>query len=221
MQHDFRYISKKDPQVRAAYENLMELLAEVHRDLKKDYTFQHKIVGSYSRNMITYDAKSNIGFDFDINIYSNEDSDSYGAKDVKLLFKKALDRHCKAYGFDYAEDSTRVLTIKVKDRSRSRIVYSVDFAFVNDYVDDNGEDRQEYIRFNKKQNYYSWEKQSQGYYMLPDKIEWIKEQDLWESDLKPRYIEKKNENSDPDLHSRTIFANTVHEICMKYGYCDE
>ena len=221
MQHDYRYISKTDPKVHAAYEHLIELLSEVHKELRRDYTFQHKLVGSYSRNMLTYDKKSNVGFDFDVNIYPNDDDNSFDAKDIKLLFKKALDKHCKAYGFDYAEDSTRVLTIKVKDQSRSRIVYSVDFAFVNDYTDDAGEERQEYIHFNKKQTYYSWEEQSEGYYMLPEKIEWIKDQGLWESDLKPHYIKKKNENNDPNVHSRTVFANAVHEVCMKNGYYDE
>ena len=64
MKHDFKFISKHSPQVKSAYSDLMEILSLVHDDLRKQYTFQHKPVGSYSRNMITYDAKSNIGFDF-------------------------------------------------------------------------------------------------------------------------------------------------------------
>lgn len=35
---------------------------------RSDFTFQYTFIGSSSRNMITYDAKSNIGFDFDVNI---------------------------------------------------------------------------------------------------------------------------------------------------------
>lgn len=53
--------------------------------------------------------------------------------------------------------------------------------------------------------------------MLPDKIDWIKENDLWES-MRDLYIEKKNKNDNPNMHSRTIFAITVHEICQKYGF---
>ena len=63
MKHDFKFISKHSPQVKSAYSDLMKILSLVHDDLRKQYTFQHKPVGSYSRNMITYDAKSNIGFD--------------------------------------------------------------------------------------------------------------------------------------------------------------
>ena len=142
MKHDFKFISKHSPEVKSAYSDLMEILSLVHDDLRKQYTFQHKPVGSYSRNMITYDAKSNIGFDFDINIYPNDEDNRFTAKQIKLLFKQSLDKFAHRYGYDFAEDSTRVLTIKVKDRKNSRILHSVDFAFVNDYEDDDGYDCQ-------------------------------------------------------------------------------
>ena len=178
MKHDFKFISKHSPQVKSAYSDLMEILSLVHDDLRKHYTFQHEPVGSYSRNMITYDAKSNIGFDFDINIYPNDEENRFNAKQIKLLFKQSLDKFAHRYGYDFAEDSTRVLTIKVKDRKNSRILHSVDFAFVNDYEDDDGYDCQEYIHYNKKQNTYSWLEQSQGFYMLPERFQWIKDNGL-------------------------------------------
>ena len=53
--------------------------------------------------------------------------------------------------------------------------------------------------------------------MLPDKAEWIKENGL-QNDMRDLYIEKKNKNNNPDVHSRTIFAITVHEICQKSGF---
>ena len=215
MPYHFRYISKKDPRVRCAYEDLMHLLREVRCELSDHYTFQHKLVGSYSRNMITYDEKSNMGFDFDVNIYPNDDEEDFSPKEIKYLFKDALDRHARSHGFDYAEDSTRVLTIKVKDRQRARIVYSVDFAFVHDYTDDEDRERQEYIHFNKNQNSYTWEEQGDGYYQLQEKIQWIKDRHLWESDLRPYYLLKKNLNTDPNLHSRNIFTIAVNEICEK------
>ena len=80
MKHDFKFISKHSPQVKSVYSDLMEILSLVHDDLRKQYTFQHEPVGSYSRNMITYDAKSNIGFDFDINIYPNDEENRFTAK---------------------------------------------------------------------------------------------------------------------------------------------
>lgn len=218
MQHDFKFLSKKDPKVVAARDSLLTLLSEVRDDLKSQYTFQHRIVGSYARNMITYDEKSNVGFDLDVNIFPNDDGEKFDAKQIKWLFKMALDKHVLSHGFDYAEDSTRVLTVKAKDRQRSRVLYSIDFAFVYNYKDNDNSMHQQYIHYNKKQGSYTWEEQPKGFYMLPEKIKWIKAQGIWESALKPYYLEKKNYNKDPHTHSRTIFANVVHEICQKYGY---
>ena len=218
MEHDFQYISKRDPKVKDAYFDLMLLLREVREELKKHYTFQHDLVGSYARNMITYDQKSNVGFDFDVNIYPNDDEQKFTPEQIKLLFKKALDHHVKDHGFDYAEDSTRVLTIKIKDRKHSRVLFSVDFAFVYNYTDEDGTQRQQYIRHNKKQGVYAWEEQPKGYYMLPEKVSWIKTQGLWTSELRPYYLAKKNANENPDMHSRSIFAQAVNEIYDKYGY---
>ena len=220
MKHDFQYISKHDPQVKTAYQDLMQLLRAVRKDLKKTYTFQHRIVGSYSRNMITYDTKGNIGFDFDVNIYPNDDENEINPKNLKLKLKAALDKLGPTHGFSPAEDSTRVLTIKVKDRKHSKVIYSVDFCIVNDYIDDYGDERQEYIRFNKKQNSYFWVEQPRGYYMLPEKIEWLKENHLWQCVL-DTYIENKNANDDRNVHSRTIFANTIHQVCQQNGYYDD
>lgn len=220
MKHDFKYISKHDPKVREAYGNLTSLIREVQMLIRDKFTFQFYPVGSYARNMITYDTKSNVGFDFDINIEPNDEGETYSAKQLRKTLQEALHQIAPKYGFDYPEESTRVLTIKVKDRKNSRIIYSCDFAIVNNYEDEDGHDGQEYIRFNKNHNSYGWYEQPNGYYMLSDKIEWAKESGLWEK-VRKRYIEKKNEDNDPHVHSRTIFAQVVHEICQKYGFYDE
>ena len=215
MKHDFQFISKHSTEVKEAYKNIQKIVNQVHRDLSKYYTFQAKAVGSYSRNMITKDLKGNTGFDFDFNIYPNDDENSFSAKEIKLLFKRSLDKFARDYGYDYAEDSTRVLTIKVKDRQNSRIVHSVDFAFVNDHEDEEGNACQEYIRFNKKHNSYTWEEQPQGFYMLPERIDWLKENDLW-TETRQTYLRKKNTNENPDKHSRSLFAEAVNETYRKF-----
>lgn len=122
------------------------------------------------------------------------------------------------YGYDYPEDSTRVLTIKMKDREKSCIIHSCDFAIVTRYIDGEGYEGRQYIH--KVHGKYTWCKQSKGYYMLPDKVDWIKENDLWNV-LRDLYIEKKNKNNDPNVHSRSIFAMSVHEVCRKYGFYEE
>ena len=73
-------------------------------------------------------------------------------KEIRNILRNAFDKFNRPFQYDYTEDSTRVLTIKVKDRQNSKILHSADFAIVNDYYDKHDNKNQEYIHYNKKQN---------------------------------------------------------------------
>lgn len=209
--HDFRYVAKNE--AKPIREELYQLLYEV-QDLVRDYfTFKFTTVGSSSRNMITYDANSNIGFDFDINIEVNDDDENFEPKEIREIVRNAINRTASRYGYKNCEDSTRVLTIKKVDISHSRIIHSCDFAIVYNC----GDGRQQYIRFNKDNNYYSWEYQGKGFVGLEKKMDWLKRENLW-GELKDYYIYKKNCNDNSDKHSRSIFAESINEMCQKNGY---
>ena len=211
--YNFRYVTKNE--AAPVKKNLTLLINEV-QDLVRDcFTFQFTFIGSASRNMITCDEDSNIGFDFDVNIEVNDDNEEYSAKELRNILRDAIDRVAYKYGYDYAEDSTRVLTIKVKDTCHSRIIHSCDFCIVNNY----GNNQQEYIRFNKVSQTYAWVEQGKGYYMLPEKIDFLKSNNLW-SELKEHYLYKKNANKNPNKHSRTVFAEAINEMCQQNGFYD-
>ena len=216
MPYHFKYISKHSKEVQSAYDNLIEIINSVHKELKNEFTFQHDIVGSYSRNMITYDVKSNKGFDFDVNIYPNGEENNFTAKQIKMMLINAINKYAKKYNYSPAVNSTRVIKIKVKDKENSKIKHSVDFAIVNDYVDDDGYDCQEYIRYNKKTDQYEWQEQDSGYYQLYEKVDWIKDEELW-NELREKYLYLKNNN---DKSSRSLYAEAVNNICNEYGYYD-
>lgn len=59
--HDFRYVTKN--KAKPIKEELYQILYKVQNLVRDKFTFSFKPVGSSSRNMITYDAKSNIGFE--------------------------------------------------------------------------------------------------------------------------------------------------------------
>ncbi len=209
--HDFRYVTKNE--AKPIKEELYQLLYEV-QDLARDhFTFKFTTVGSSSHNMITYDANSNIGFDFDINIEVNDDDENFEPKEIREIVRNAINRAASRYGYKNCEDSTRVLTIKMVDTSHSRIIHSCDFAIVYNC----GDGRQQYIRFNKDNNYYSWEYQGKGFVGLEKKMDWLKRENLW-GELQDYYIYKKNRNDNPDKHSRSIFAESINEMCQKNGY---
>ena len=215
--YDFKYVNPK--QLSSAKKELIRIIHSVQNEVRQYFTFQFYFVGSIERNMVTHDVKSNKGFDFDVDIHVNDDECSYSAKEIKTKIRLALNKVAYRYGYDDAEDSTRVITIKVKDRKNSKILHSCDFAIVNDYTDDDGSERQEYIHFHKKHKTYSWQKQPQGFYLLEEKAEWIKDCGYWQ-DVRELYLYKKNHNNNPHKHSRSIYAETIHEICQKYGYYD-
>lgn len=206
---NFYYVSKKEYQ--PVKNDLIELINLVQDEVRDYFTFRFDFIGSASRNMITRDDDSNVGYDFDVNIRVNDDENNYSAKEIKQIIRAGFDKHSWKFNYDYSEDSKRVITIKVKDRTNSLILHSCDFAIVNDYVDDNGNERQEYIHFNKKQNTYEWQEQPEGFYMLPEKIEWIKSNGLWQ-EVRDRYLDNKNNNEDPNKKSRSIFAETIAQV---------
>lgn len=209
--HDFRYVTKK--QAQPIKDELYQILYMVQDLVRDNFTFSVTPIGSSSRNMITCDAKSNIGFDFDINIEVNDDNEDFEPKEIRTIIRTAIDRVAPRYGYKNCEDSTRVLTIKKVDTSHSRIIHSCDFAIVYNC----GDGRQQYIRFNKDNNYYFWEYQGKGFVGLEKKMDWLKRENLW-GELQDYYIYKKNCNDNPDKHSRSIFAESINEMCQKNGY---
>ena len=214
--YDFEYVPKEE--WKPIRDELLEIIRRLQNEVRDSFTFQYHFVGSSKRKMITRDRNSNIGFDFDVNIEVNDPDEDYSAKEIRNILHKGLDKVTNPYGYpifgyDYTEDSTRVLTIRVKDKTNSRILHSCDFCII--YECGNG--RRQFIRYNKKQKSYSWEYQPKGYMELPSKIEWIKKHGLWQQ-VRDTYIYKKNINTDDNKKSRSIFAETIHQICHQNGY---
>lgn len=191
-------------------------------------TFSYCFIGSTAHNMITKDYNTNGWFDFDLNMYVNDKNKNYEPGEIRKIIieglKRALDD--KFYFFrlvldpNYGyriENSTRVITVKIFDKdNKSHIFYSFDIAIVHD-CELYSKPAQQYIRYNKKKNYYSWEYQPKGYY-LDDKIDWLKKEKLWD-EVRDLYLYKKNHNNDiVNKKSRSLFAETINELCHQYGY---
>lgn len=206
--HDFTYVTRAE--AKPVKNELIQIIHKVQDIVKPYFTFQFKSVGSSSMNMITFDQKSNIGFDFDFDFEINDDEEKYGPDEIRKIIKSAIDQVAPKYGYKHCEDSTRVLTIKKVNTFTCKIIHSCDFAIV--YNCDDG--RQQYIRFNKDHNNYTWEYQGKGFKDLNDKIAWLKRNEYW-NDLQDYYIEKKNRNNNPNKHSRSILAESINETYQK------
>lgn len=216
MKHDFRYISKRSNEVKDAFRNVLEMITDVQDEVRNHFTFRFDVVGSYNMNMITYDAKSNIGYDFDFNIEVNDEDEDYSAKEIKTILMDTFKKIGSRYGYDKIENSTRVITLKKVNHFSSSIEHSCDFAIVYNYIED-GQKQQQYIHFNKKQQSYTWNKQGKGFYRLPEKLDWIKNNNL-KNEFRDLYLYNKNTNTNENNHSRQIRAITAHQICQQYGF---
>lgn len=210
MKHDFQYVPRSEYlPIKKEFEKLINL---VQNELRNEYfTFSFTYVGSTHRKMITRDAKGNTGYDFDVNIHVNDYDEDFFPEEIRRILKKAFDKHSRALGYDFCEDSTRVLTIKRKDILGSRILSSCDFAIVYDCDDG----RQQYIHFNKKQKSYEWKYLPMSNTKLEERAEYLKKNKHW-NEVRDLYIDKKNWNDNPDKRSRSLYAETINEIYLKY-----
>ena len=95
------------------------------------------------------------------------------------------------------------------DRWHSLIEHSCDFAIVYG---------NQYIRFNKEHQTYIWANQSKGYKGIEKKADILKNhgnKKYWQ-EVRDVYIDKKNFNTDPDKHSRSIYAETINEVYTRF-----
>lgn len=207
MQHDYQYVPRKEwlPVRR----ELEELINDVQNEVREEFTFSFTYVGSCSRNMVTRDRKSNVGYDFDVNLHINDDDEIYSPDELRHILKNAFDKHIRRYNYDTCEDSTRVLTIK--KRYYSNIIHSCDICIVYDCDDG----RQQYIHFDKNQNSYAWKYLPVSNKTLAERAKWITHNGHLD-ELKKLYLTKKNENDNPDRKSRSMYAESVNEVYMKY-----
>lgn len=206
----FRYVTRKEAS--PLRKELMEFIRQIQIEVKSEFTFVPQFIGSSSRNMITCIRQGNTGFDFDIDILVNNPRNLSPVKIHNILFN-AIRKHIKSTSFSNLEDSTRVITIKAIDKKHNRIKYSCDFAIVLNSNDST----KKYIRFNKKNGTYTWEERSKEFLYISRKIKWLKKNGYWK-DLYDYYLIKKNKNINPNKHSRSIFAESVNEVCAKKGY---
>ena len=216
--YHFKYVTKAE--ARKVREKLENLVHEVQDEVRDNFTLQYYFIGSSARNMITYDPATNIGFDFDVNLEVNDNKSAYSPGEIRKIIMKAFQKHCSKYGYNKFENSKRVFTIKGYNVNSEKVEHSCDIAIVNNFIDEAGTAGQKYIAFDKKSNSYSWQQQSKGF-NLKEKENWLRQQpEAWNA-VRERYLKKKNQNQNLHKHSRSLYTETINEICKQYGFDDQ
>lgn len=186
MHHSYEFVSEQE--YKPVKERLEQLIQEVQDYLRKDhYPILYKYVGSAERDMITRDPTTNVGYDFDLNIYfENRLCYLSSPQTIKAKIMNAFNKHVEKYGYNFCEDSTRVITIKTINHTNSTIIHSADFCIIKDLP--NGQIQ--IIKNNKQTNSYYWETLSQYPIELSERAAALKNRGYWNK-VKELYLRKK------------------------------
>lgn len=209
----FKYVPRTEWQ--PVRNQVVDVIHEVQDLLRDDFTFSFEFIGSSHRNMIAREVNGNRGYDFDVDIRVNDEEEAFGPEELKHMLIDALNHVACKYGYSPCEDSTRVITLKKKDNLNSRILFSSDFAIVNDYDDKKGNPHQQYVYFNKSKTEYTWRERSKEYCGLKDKENRIKAAGQWKR-VREVYLNKKCRYS-YEKKSRALYAETINEVFSYLG----
>ena len=207
--YHFKYVTRKEAE--PFRKEIEEIIHNAQDILRGKFTFSYQFIGSSSRDMITYDPKTNKGFDFDVDLFINDAEECFTAKEIREKLKNAIGMASMGKFFEPCKESSRVFTLKkmsvFPDEWKP---YSCDFAIVRNRKDKRGRKHKEFIHFRKNTGEYQWNEQQRGY-DLEERVEWLRKNKLW-NEVRERYLDKKNNNIDLQKKSRALYAETINEI---------
>ncbi len=210
----FEYVPRKT--VSELRRMIIELLKLVQNDLRDKFTFSYTFdIGSSTYNLVVTDVNGNGGFDIDCDLHINVLDDSYTAKEIRTMIIESINKFKKMFNFNKSSDTTRVYTIALVDRNNKKRIFHVDFAFIREYYDENGEFYTEYIHHYDNGG-YGWCLESSRYLAFRDQQKFCKRNGLW-NEVRDNYLEKKNNNRN-NLESHELYLAAVNEVAMDNGY---
>lgn len=215
----YEYVSKKEyAPARKEIEDLIKKLHSKVRKLDSQFTFEHKLIGSGSRHLITRVIEGNKGFDFDYNLILNVKNDiEWDPEYAKQLIMRALYDLVKGTNFDYPENSKSAITLKVKDTKNSRILHSVDLAIIYypEDIDFNGYMYVKVIKNNGELN-YKWEMRPLSH-NIDLKLDWLKNNVLnyW-NEIRQEYLSLKNLRKNYRKNSFSLYLEAVNNVYNWY-----
>lgn len=208
----YEYVKRNEYQsIRLELERIIQ---KTHQYMRKEYnlTFQHKLIGSGSKHLVTRIKGGNKGFDFDYNFIIPHPGEGYywKADVIKSQFTEALKFALKGTKYSNPNDSTSAITIKVVDRNNSRILHSCDFAIIY-YSEDDDFNGYYYLKNWKKHGRYSFEQRFASS-NVNEKLDYILSfQNGWNI-IREEYLKLKNANKDINKKSFVLYLETINNV---------
>lgn len=193
-----------------------QLVQEINKDDRM--SVRAFLVGSGARNLFTQNGNQPIDLDYNLEIMDYDHYDFSNGREIKEYIRKKFNIVLEKNDFSDCKDSTSALTTrKIHFTQGSQTEFSIDICIVkqNSY----GWYRLIHNKYgNIYTDLYRWEivRDSKG---LDDRVEWLKNNDLWE-EVRETYLHKKNMyRARPYDHhhpSFIVYIESVNEVYGKY-----
>lgn len=194
----------------AAVAACMKPLEEVAAKLRKKYKMKIAIqtVGSNAVNLITKDSKGTFDLDFDLQITNCPAELRDNPKKLKDLIRGWLDESIDRMYTRCGKDSTSALTYIFHKKNDSQMVFSMDIGILT-----MAGKNQPMLRliFDKPKQVYIWNQMTERYNQLAASVKVLNKQGK-KTELRNRYLEKKNNPKYIDRASVQILAEAVNEL---------
>jgi hypothetical protein len=195
-------VSRKNSET--ARKRAARILSDLNNEVKDNYKFAFKLVGSANRNTIVEDNNGWYDLDYQILLTHNSKA-SMKAQDVKPYFLGAFDK-CKK-DFEIIENSTTAITLIDNNHK-----YSIDFVIIKILNDPNLILRRSNQLDNPSHNIYMWNqlpKINDAYYKF-DEMNDSEKQDVCDNYIIPRKCEEKTKDEHNRISSLRIFVEEVN-----------
>ena len=192
-EYQMGYVTKAE--INIWHNKFLGWIKNLRKEVRKEgITFDCRLVGSAKRHLVI--RHHNKGFDLDFQIFINKNKNKIKEKDIKRLFINLLNELVVKEGFNYCNDSTSAITIKMVNEKCSFVVVGYDVVILRKKEID-GVENTEILRHYKEANAEEWK-----FELLPDMknaskmFRKIKGEKMWQ-ELRRRYYYKKTKiNSD-------------------------
>jgi len=183
-----------------------EVIREVQNAVRSYFTFDIRLIGSGDKKLVTQNTADG-NFDLDYNLILQRDKQGIinDPKRIKQLFIDKFNAVARQHGFEYANDSTSVITVRlVKDK---RLKFSFDVAILAEgpsgafhrLTHDKGTGRYIWNEVRHSKNYV-------------DDFQWIKE-NKWKEFMN-EYLRLKNHHlrQNDGVKSFSIFLEAINSF---------
>ena len=199
-------------QMRSTCSNLINQLVQLINNENTLYV-EANLVGSGAKNLETQNAKEPIDLDYNLVILETNGLSINDCREIKEYIRKSFNKVLRRNGWGDCKDSTSALSTEQRHfKEGNKTPFSIDLAIIC-------EDRESWYRlihektgFTNLDRYY-WNEgpNSKG---LTKRVEWLKENDLW-NDVREAYKDKKNmylSRGDKYHPSFNCYIEAVNEV---------